>query len=230
MSSWWIKPERKATDINCANKITLRGGCSSWNLPSPCCYGYLQQVAQWEWLCHQQRIREAQLGEALTPECNGTAESDKGGGSEEKWWEAFPAKHHPRASPHTLAQARAHTCTPVCFKSAPTLLLPVSYKGPTYLPEVSHYTLPWIILFHYLCPLFLRDCAEKTSFTGWTEVCLEIFLIWGWIALISSTRSTRVAGFRTDACLGGCPSFSCPESLDKFQGFSLCLWIQIVQV
>ena len=179
MSSWWIKPERKATDINCANKITLRGGCSSWNLPSPCCYGYLQQVAQWEWLCHQQRIREAQLGEALTPECNGTAESDKGGGSEEKWWEAFPAKHHPRAQPtHTRASA-AHTCTPVCFKSAPTLLLPVSYKGPTYLPEVSHYTLPWIILFHYLCPLFLWDCAEKTSFTGWTEVCLEIFLIWG---------------------------------------------------
>lgn len=40
LSSLWIKPEWKAIDINCANKITLRGGCSSRNLPAPCCYGY----------------------------------------------------------------------------------------------------------------------------------------------------------------------------------------------
>ena len=121
MSFWWIKPERKAIDINCANKITLRGGCSSWNLQSPCCHGYFQQVAQWEWLCHQQRIREAQLGEALTPECNGTAESDKGGDSEEKWWEAFPAEHHPR-----LAHQRAlnqHPLSSLCpAKVLPTFL------------------------------------------------------------------------------------------------------------
>ena len=144
---------------------------------------------------------------------------------------SLPCQAPPPSPAHTHSRKRVLTLAHQCaLNQPPTLLLPVSYKGPTYLPEVSHYTLPWIILFHYLCPLFLRDCAEKTSFTGWTEVCLEIFLIWGWIALISSTRSTRVAGFRTDACLGGCPSFSCPESLDKFQGFSLCLWIQIVQV
>lgn len=115
----------KPCKLNNLEKRLLR-----WNLPSSCCYGYLQQVAQWEWLCHQQRIREAQLGEALTPECNGTAESDKGGGTEEKWWDTFSAKRCPRACPPnagTQACTRSHT--PGCFNPQFFLLCPTKTKN-----------------------------------------------------------------------------------------------------
>lgn len=232
VSSLWIKPEWKAADTHCANKITLRGGCSSWNLPSPCCYGYLQQVAQWEWLCHQQRIREAQLGEALTPECNGTAESDKGGGMEEKWWEAFPAKQHPQAQctrartdVHRLAHQCASNHRPLFSLLCLGKVLPTSWGSSALRPCLNYSVslcLPSVLM--ELCR------AWEKPYTDWADVCLEIFLIWGWIALVCSTRSTRVAGFWKAACLGRVPSFSCPDSLDKFQGFSLCQWVQILQI
>lgn len=51
----------------------------------------------------------------------------------------------PEPSPHTLAQARAHTCTPVCFKSAPrsSFLCPTKVL-PTFL---RYHTIPFPELF-----------------------------------------------------------------------------------
>ena len=134
-----------------------------------------------------------------------------------------PAHTHSRKRVLALAHQRALNQPPLSSSLCPAKVLYLPSWGITLYPSLNYSVSPPL-------PSVLMGLCRKTPFTGWTEVCLEIFLIWGWIALISSTRSTRVAGFRTDACLGGRPSFSCPESLDKFQGFSLCLWIQIVQV
>ena len=53
-----------------------------------CCYGYLQQVAEWGRFRHQQRIREAQFRQGLDgAESHSAAETDKGGDAEEGRWE-----------------------------------------------------------------------------------------------------------------------------------------------
>lgn len=143
---------------------------------------------------------------------------------------SLPCQAPPPSPAHTHSRKRvltlAHQCALNQPHAPPSCVLQRSYLpswGITLYPSLNYsVSLP--------LPSVLMGLCRKTSFTGWAEVCFEIFLIWRWIALISSTRSTRVAVFRIDACLGGCPSFSCPEPLDKFQGFSLCLWIQIVQV
>ncbi len=52
-----------------------------------CCYGYLQQVAEWGWFRHQQRIREAEFRQGPdSAESHSTAETDKRGDAQEGRW------------------------------------------------------------------------------------------------------------------------------------------------
>lgn len=54
-----------------------------------CCYGYLQQVAEWGRFRHQQRIREAEFRQGLdSAESHSAAETDKGGDAQEGRWES----------------------------------------------------------------------------------------------------------------------------------------------
>ena len=143
---------------------------------------------------------------------------------------SLPCQAPPPSPAHTHSRKRVLTLAHQCALNQPprsSFLCPTKVL-PTFL---KYHTIPFPELYCFTTSaLCSYGTVQKNLIYRLNWGLLRDFSYLGWIALISSTRSTRVAGFRTDACLGGCPSFSCPESLDKFQGFSLCLWIQIVQV